>query len=176
MTAAFIDKIAHDKHIRIRPLDMTPIKPLQEEVERLNEVIVWTEYTHKGKQAGVQYRDGEDPWTSAVGRKQRPEYQYNLLNPAFKGTLIEGLIEKYQLFRTRLMWVNPMSCYSMHRDSTRRIHIPIVTNPGCYFVFLENPPHYLPPGYAYLTDTREYHTFMNCSEEPRLHLVGCVLD
>jgi hypothetical protein len=173
----FIDKIANDQVMRIRPLSPTPIKPLIEEIENLKDIIQWTESGHKGKQTGIQYRAGEDPWTSAVGRNSgRPEHQYNLLNPAFKGTLIEGLVQKYEMFRARLMWLNPMSCYSMHRDSTFRIHIPIVTNPGCYFVFLENKPHHIPAGHAYKIDTREYHSFMNCSEEPRLHLVGCVLN
>jgi hypothetical protein len=162
--------------LRIKPLAPAPITPVIEELEKLENIIQWTEYGHKGRQTGVQYRQGEDVWTSAVGKPQRPEHQYTLLNPAFEGTLIAGLIEKYQMFRTRLMWVNPMSCYSMHRDSTLRIHIPLISNPSCYFVFLENRPQYLPPGYAYKVDTREYHTVINCSDKPRLHLVGCVFD
>jgi len=177
MSNVILDSIALDKVMRIRPLGQTPIKPLVEEIEKMKDVIQWTESGLKGRQTGIQYRSGEDPWTSAVGKsKGRPEYQYNLLNPAFEGTFIEELIHQYKMFRTRLMWLNPMSCYSMHRDSTFRIHIPIITNPGCYFVFLENRPHYLPPGHAYKVDTREFHSAMNCSEEPRLHLVGCVLE
>ncbi len=173
----FIDKIANDQIMRIKPLSPTPVKPLIEEIENLKDIIQWTESGHKGKQTGIQYRAGEDPWTSAVGKnKGRPEYQYNLLNPAFKGTIIEGLVQRYEMFRARLMWVNPMSCYSMHRDSTFRIHIPIITNPACYFAFLESKPHHLPAGHAYKVDTRDYHSFMNCSEEPRLHLVGCILN
>ncbi len=177
MSSQYLDQIAHDKHVRIRPLNPAPFRTLAEEIEKLKDIIVWTESGKKGKQTGIQFRLGEDPWTSAVGRNNgRPDHQYNQLNPAFAGTMIEGLISQYQMFRTRLMWLSPMSCYSMHRDSSPRIHIPIVTNPGCYFAFLENPPHYMPPGYAYKVDTTAYHTAMNCSEEPRLHLVGCILD
>ena len=77
------------------------------------------------------------------------------------------------------MWVNPMSCYSLHKDSTPRIHIPLITNPSCYFIFKENNTpegiiQHLPVGSVYWTNTTVSHTFINCSELPRLHLVGVV--
>lgn len=173
MSIAWLDKIEGDW---LRVLSDTPIKPLIEEIQSLEEVIKWTDYGHKGKQAGLQYKDGEDQWTSAVGRMKQPEIEYNRLNPAIEGTLLEGLIKRFEMFRARLMWVGPYACYSMHRDTTMRIHIPIITNPACYFVFSDSTPIHIPAGWSYKVDTTKFHTFMNCSDKPRLHLVGAILD
>lgn len=136
--------------------------------------IQWTNYDNKGRQAGLQYRDDDDPWDSAVGRSKGDELSYDKLNPYFQGTEFENIIKKYNMKRTRLMWVEPMACYSMHQDQTPRIHVPLITNPDCYFVFKSGIVEHMPVGNIYWTDTREYHSFMNCSNRSRLHLVGIV--
>ena len=173
MSTVWLDKIEGDS---LRVLADTPIKPLVAEVESLKDVIKWTEFGHKGKQAGLQHREGEDPWTSAVGRMDKREHEYKHLNPAIEGTMLAGLIERFELFRARLMWVGPYACYSMHRDMSMRIHIPIITNPSNFFVFHDASPIHIPAGWAYKVDTTKFHTFMNCSDKPRLHLVGVILD
>ena len=145
-----------------------------DEYQKLEANIIWTEYGNGSKQAGLQYKTGDDPWTSAVGKNQGKELSYDILNPFFEGTIFETLIEKYQLKRTRLMWVAPRSSYSMHKDSTPRLHIPLVTNPDCYFVFKYGKVLHLSAGNAYWVNTKLNHTFINCSEEFRLHLVGVV--
>ena len=138
--------------------------------------IQWTDYGQKGRQTSLQYKQGEDPWTSSVGKNQGPEEEYTCLNTFFKDTVFEEIIIEYKLLRTRLMWVNPFACYSMHIDRNPRIHIPLITNPACYFILNTKEPtiKHLPVGSAYWVDTRRLHTFMNCSEHPRLHLVGVV--
>lgn len=161
----------------INRLADVPRTPLIAEYKSLEDKIVWFDYAEKGKQCALQYNPEDPDMTqSGVGRLTVPDERvYNTLNPLFKDTLLEGLIKNYQLFRARLMWVGPKTCYSMHRDKTRRIHIPIFTNPECYFVFANHPPVHIDAGYAWGVDTREWHTFMNCSNQPRLHLVGCTL-
>lgn len=136
--------------------------------------IVWTTYNNKSKQAGLQYKDNEDPWSSAVGKSAGEELSYRNINPLFKDTIFEEIINKYNLLRTRLMWVSPYSCYSMHSDTTPRIHIPLITNAECYFVFRKGIISNLKQGSVWWVDTRSTHTFMNCSDLPRLHLVGVV--
>lgn len=136
--------------------------------------IQWTEMGHKGKQAGLQFKAGEDVWTSAVGKSRGEELAYTNLNPHFKDTIFGELVNKYDMSRARLMWVNSYACYSVHADTTPRIHIPIITNPECYFVFKKGSLHHMPTGLSYWVDTRLHHTFMNCSDQPRLHLVGVV--
>lgn len=134
--------------------------------------IIWTEYGHKGKQTGLQYRKGDEKWTSAVGKHIDNDLAYNNLNAAFKDTEFENIINEYNLTRSRLMWVNPFACYSMHQDQTPRLHIPLITNSECYFVFKHAKPLNLPIGGVYKVETRIPHTFINCSESPRLHFVG----
>lgn len=135
--------------------------------------IVWSDYSDK-KQTGLQYKVGEDIWSSSPGRGKGNELTYDQLNPFFKDTVFEEIIKDYDLKRTRLMWVSPRTCYSMHVDTTPRIHIPLVTYPDSFFVFKHRAPLHLAAGFVYKVDTRLPHTFMNCSDKPRLHLVGVV--
>jgi hypothetical protein len=167
MSAAWLDKIQGDN---LRVLTDTPIKPLIAEIASLEEVIKWTEYGHKGKQTGLQYQEGEDPWTSAVGRMKQPEAQYKYLNPAIKGTILEGLIERFEMFRARLMWVGPYACYSMHRDSTMRIHIPIITHPECKYI-IEDIEYHWEPGKVYEFDNTRMHGVDNRNDQWRVHLM-----
>ena len=65
------------------------------------------------------------------------------------------------------------SCYSIHRDFTPRLHLPIVTNQDCYFLS-ESPLkmfHLPADGTTTFIDTRSNHTFLNTSEHSRLHIV-----
>ena len=158
----------------IKLLSPIQIQPILDEYTRLENDIQWTDYGHKGKQAGLQYCKDKDPWSSAVGKNKGNELGNTILNPFFTGTVFESLIQEFKLIRTRLMWVGPYACYSMHRDTTPRIHIPLITNPGCYFVFQEGKLVNLNKGYVWWVDTTKPHTFMNCSNQHRLHLVGAV--
>lgn len=155
-------------------LDTINVQEIIESYNFLESQIQWTEYANKGKQAGLQFKLNQDHWTSAVGKRMHNDLDYNELNPVFKDTIFEDIILKYNMTRTRLMWVNGMSCYSMHRDQTPRIQIPLITNPDCYFIFKIAPPIHLIKGNVYFVDTRNYHTFVNCSELNRLHLVGSI--
>jgi hypothetical protein len=150
------------------------IHPVLDAYNCLEKNIQWTEYKHQGRQTGLQYKIDENPWSSAVGKRQGNEVEYTNLNPFFKNTIFEELIKKYKLLRTRLMWVAPYACYSMHKDQTPRIHVPMITNSECYFVFKKGAIQHLPVGSVYCVDTTQFHTFMNCSDKPRLHLVGVI--
>lgn len=145
----------------------------------IEEQIQWVDMPPWRKQAGLQYaQETDNLWAAGTGKLTglvNPEQQYNKLNPILRGTIFEDIINEYKLVRTRFMWVNGMSCYSIHRDISPRIHVPIVTNPECYFVLKTGSDaliEHLPAGKVYWTDTRIHHTFMNCSMEPRLHLIG----
>jgi len=158
----------------IKILTKIDIQPILDFYLTVENNIIWDEIISKGKQTGIQYLEGADPWSSAVGRSKGNELSYDQLNPFYKGTIIETLINQFNLKRTRLMWVNPYACYSMHKDTTPRIHIPIITNPECYFVFKTGCVQHMPAGAVYWTDTTALHTFMNCSDISRLHLVGAI--
>lgn len=158
----------------IRQLATIDIAPILECYRKLESTIQWTDYGTKGQQAGLQYKDNEDPWLSSVGHNRGQELLFTNLNPFFKDTIFEELINRYQLKRTRLMWLNPMSCYSMHRDTTPRLHIPLITNPNCYFVFKEGIIQHMPANAVFKVNTLEPHTAMNCSDERRLHFIGAL--
>ena len=157
----------------IKILSSYNIEPLLISYNKLEKDIVWTDYNGK-KQSGLQFKENEDPWASAVGKSRGNEFKYTNLNPYFKDTIFEEVIIKYQLLRTRLMWLSPNTVYSMHKDTTPRIHIPMITNPECYFVFKIGIIQHMPVGSVYWTNTVNLHTFMNCSTKPRLHLIGVV--
>lgn len=160
--------------------DSIDAKSLLDFYYKIEDSIEWTEFGpkgSKGRQAGVQFMHGENPWSSAVGRsKGHHELLYDLMNPIFKESPIESLIKKYNLYKTRLMWVGPMSCYSMHCDRSPRIHVPLITNPDCYFLFNPGSLTHLSVGHVWHVDTRRKHTFINCSNDWRLHIVGCLED
>jgi len=159
----------------IKIIDKIDITELLASYHKLEKDIQWTDYGHKGKQAGLQYSEPDDPWTSAVGKSKGQELSYSTINPFFKNTIFDEIIQKYNLSRTRLLWSGPFSCYSMHKDSTPRIHVPLITNPECYFVFKAGLIQHMPINAVYRTNTILRHTFINCSDFPRLHLVGAVL-
>ena len=158
----------------INIIETCPVTELLDCYFKIEKNIVWTSYSGTKKQTGLQFKEGEDPWTSAVGTSKGDELAYTNLNPFFKDTIFEELINQYKLKRARLMWISPMTCYSIHKDTTPRIHIPMITNSECYFVFKQGFISHLPTGSVYLVDTTKLHTFMNCSTEPRLHLNGVV--
>ena len=158
----------------IKLIDTVNVENILTQYQQLENIIQWTDYGHKGRQTGLQYKTDEDPWSSAVGKSQGGELDYTNLNPFFKDTVFEEIINKYNFKRTRLMWVGPYACYSMHKDKTPRIHIPLVTNPECYFLFYPGQLINLKTGHVWWTDTTKRHTFINCSDQHRLHLVGVV--
>lgn len=87
---------------------------------------------------------------------------------------INSILRSLGMSRTRVMKLKPKTCYSYHKDSSQRIHIPLITNEKCFFV-IENEVIRLPAdGNYYVIDTRKMHTFVNASFEDRIHIVGCL--
>lgn len=158
----------------IKLLDNVDVTQILECYRKIEDGIKWSEYPN-GKQTGLQYLGG-DPWTDAVGRlKAGQQWDTNAqLNPYFKDTIFEEIIKKYKITRTRFMWLKPYCCYSMHKDDSARIHIPLITNDDCYFVFKESGIFNMPAGGVYWVNTILPHSAMNCSTQWRLHLLGAL--
>lgn len=161
----------------IKNLETVDYKKLFNQYYILEKNIEWLS-SDRGKQAGVQYRKYEYPFLSATGKLKNNinEHEYNILNPLFKNTIFEEVINKFNLFRSRLMWMYEKTCYSLHKDTTKRIHIPIITNDQCYFLFPNAKLIHLEEGHIYEVDTRNMHSFCNFSNTPRLHFIGCLND
>ena len=108
------------------------------------------------------------------------EESYTEICPEFEGTyteeIIKSLASRWKIGRARFLMKPPRSCLSRHRDSERRIHIPIKTNLGCRMVIEDEAFHMPADGTIYITDNTVYHNFFNGGEENRTHLVVTLLE
>ena len=135
----------------------------------------------KGDKARGLYWTKPDKSGNEVSRDvEIDESTYTELVPEFKNTyfkeVIEVLSSKYKLGRIRILLKEPRSTLSWHRDPEPRLHIPIITNPGCLMV-IENVAKHMPAdGSVWITNNTKYHNAFNGGEENRVHLVACVLD
>ena len=88
----------------------------------------------------------------------------------------EKLSSKFKLGRVRILLKEPRTTLSWHRDPEPRLHIPIITNPGCLLV-IENVAKHLPAdGSVWITNNIKYHNAFNGGEKNRIHLVACLSD
>ena len=134
--------------------------------------------TFKGDEEVIQLFRSAFRWS--VSAKKIDELSYtefvkDLEDTYFK-EVYDTLAKKFKLGRVRILLKEPRSTLSWHRDPEPRLHIPIITNPGCMMV-IENIAKHLPAdGSAYITNNIKYHNAFNGGEENRVHLVACVLD
>ena len=100
--------------------------------------------------------------------------------PEFKNTYFEevynALKKKFKLGRVRILLKEPRSTLSWHRDPEPRLHVPIITNPGCKMVIEDIAKHMPADGSVTITNNTKYHNFFNGGEQDRIHLVACVLE
>ena len=135
----------------------------------------------KGHNLRGQYWTIPDETGKEVSRDiQIDESKYTQLVPEFHNTyfkeVYEVLCKRFKLGRVRLLLKEPRSTLSWHKDPEPRLHIPIITNPGCSMV-IENVAKHLPAdGSVTITNNRKYHNFFNGGEQNRIHLVACVLE
>jgi hypothetical protein len=122
-------------------------------------------------------QDGVEDFLTGTGTicelSEQDEKKYKFINPILKNTYLHKLILKHNAFRTRILKLNPKTCYSIHKDYSSRIHIPIESNDQCYMIWPNlSTCVRLQEGYVYWTETRESHTFINADKElVRIHLV-----
>jgi hypothetical protein len=135
----------------------------------------------KGHNIRGQYWTIPDETGKEVSRDIKiNEEKYTKIVPEFKNTYFEEVYEtlknKFKLGRVRLLLKEPRSTLSWHKDPEPRLHIPIITNPGCSMV-IENVAKHLPAdGSVTITNNTKYHNFFNGGEQARIHLVACVLE
>lgn len=123
-----------------------------------------------------------DNWYAGTGQSQAKtnawEHSFCHIQPSLRGTVIEEYLKwlDVPVYRTRIMMSKPKGCYSIHRDYSPRLHLPLVTNKQCNFLITEPLTMFHLPadGTTTWVDTTKQHTFMNGSTEQRLHLVMIV--
>ena len=126
--------------------------------------VYWTKPNHTGKEALRDKMIDESLYTEFVKDFEKTYFK----------EVYEKLSKKFKLGRVRILLKQPRSTLSWHRDPEPRLHIPIITNPGCIMV-IENIAKHLPAdGSAYITNNIKYHNAFNGGEEDRIHLVACL--
>ena len=128
--------------------------------------VYWTKPDETGKEVSRDVKIDESKYTELVSDFQNTYFEevYNTLK------------KKFKLGRVRILLKEPRSTLSWHRDPEPRLHIPIITNPGCMMV-IENVAKHLPAdGSVTITNNTKYHNFFNGGEQNRIHLVACLLE
>ena len=133
-----------------------------------------------GNIRGIYWTYPSEDWTEEQRLEKVDEASFTEICGIFKESYIEEvynlLKSNWQIGRVRILLKPPRSCLSWHRDPEKRIHIPIITNPGCRMV-IENESFHMPAdGSIYITDTSKYHNFFNGWEKDRIHLVATLLE
>ena len=128
--------------------------------------IYWTKPDKTGKEVSRDVNIKEEDYSEFI-----KEYE----NTYFK-EVYDRLSSKYKLGRVRILLKQPRSTLSWHRDPEPRLHIPIITNPGCLMVIDNVACHKPADGAVWITNNTKYHNAFNGGEENRIHLVACVLN
>tara|TARA_B110000014_G_C19985741_1_gene510467 strand:- start:66 stop:656 length:591 start_codon:yes stop_codon:yes gene_type:complete len=129
---------------------------------------------------GVYWTKPDQSGNETVRDKELDETLFTEFVKDFEHTYFKEVYEKlssrFKVGRVRILLKEPRSTLSWHRDPEPRLHIPIVTNPGCLMV-IENVAKHLPAdGSVYITNNVKYHNAFNGGEENRIHLVACLTD
>lgn len=128
--------------------------------------LYWTKPDKSGKEVSRDVEINESEYSEFI-----PDYK----NTYFK-EVFDTLSKKYKLGRVRILLKEPRSTLSWHRDPEPRLHIPIITNPGCLMVIDNVAKHMPADGSVWITNNTKYHNAFNGGEENRIHLVANVLD
>jgi hypothetical protein len=143
--------------------------------------LMWQEEHQNYHQQISLQTGGDDNWFATTGTKQgEDEKQWDKLHPALVGTWWETFFAQlpFKVYRSRLMCMQPRTCYSIHVDDSPRLHIAIKTHRQARFIFTDPPVlrHIPADGHIWWVDTTKEHSAMNGSLEPRIHLVMCLVN
>lgn len=73
-------------------------------------------------------------------------------------------------------YVMPNACYHWHQDVGKFcLHIPLISNEGCKFVYQDRVFSMPSDGSLYLVNNSKFHTFVNAGNNPRLHITFEIL-
>ena len=125
-------------------------------------------------QVALQGVEGNSDPLYGIGKLSGIKHKENeFIIPNFNIEYTNSILKRLGMYRSRLMTMRETSCYSYHKDPTKRIHIPLVTNDKCFMVIDDIVHRYPADGNYYIVDTTKMHTAINGSWEDRVHIVGC---
>ena len=152
-------------HFAAIPLTQIPGDPSSIEGNKARGVY-WTKPDSTGVEVTRDVQIEESKYTEFLG-----DFKHTYFKEVF-----DELKKYYKLGRVRLLLKEPRSTLSWHRDPEPRLHVPIITNPGCIMVIDNVAKHMPADGSVWITNNTKYHNAFNGGEENRVHLVACVLD
>lgn len=122
--------------------------------------------------------DPKDPNSKPVIRDViLKEEDFSEVCDYLKGTYTEEVVNllssEYGIVRGRYMMMNWKSCLTYHHDETPRIHLPLITNDGC-FMIIDGNTEKLHESVTYHVDTTKDHTALNAGKHLRFHMVFCL--
>ena len=159
------DDAAGTKYIAGISLNQIPGNPESISGENIKG-IYWTKPDSTGK---------EKIRAKIIKESAYTEFVKDLTDTYFK-EVYDELSKRFKLGRVRILLKEPRSTLSWHRDPEPRLHIPIITNPGCIMDIEEAAKHLPADGSAWITNNTKYHNAFNGGEEGRVHLVACLLN
>ena len=120
--------------------------------------------------------NAKTPITNRLREDQFTEF-LDVFKDDYVKTVYDQLSEHWRIGRLRFMYLRPKTALSWHRDTTARLHIPIVTDSDRTALVVENTVIRMPAdGKAYYVDTTRFHTAFNAGDKMRIHLVAVLLD
>ena len=134
----------------------------------------------KLEQISLQIKPNVINWSNSSGwlLNSKKEFEFNVIHPELKGSVFDEYLQSFpfEIYRTRIMVLQPFNSYSIHKDPTPRVHIPVVTDIKTAFLFPhDNYMAHMPADRSiYRTDTTKTHTFVNYSDKPRIHIVSVI--
>ena len=85
--------------------------------------------------------------------------------------VVKHLMARYSFSTVTHRCIMPNTCYSWHTDFSKVcLHIPLITNEGCRFVYQDKAFHMPADGSVYVVNNEKPHSFMNGGTEPRVHI------
>jgi hypothetical protein len=142
-----------------------------------SEKLAWDPETKLFRtQTAIQNADGGEDYLEGTGSKPgMTDDKWSNLRSDLRGTWWETFFANlpWPVYRTRIMIMQPRSCYSIHSDTSPRLHIALKTRPQARFLFTTPPElvHIPTDGMVWWVDTRQEHTAINASLELRWHLL-----
>lgn len=89
----------------------------------------------------------------------------------YTAEVIDSVMQLQEFNSVTYRIVLPNTCYNWHVDTGKFcVHIPLITNPGCRFVYDTRAFSMPADGSAYVVHNGIPHSFINAGTEPRLHL------
>lgn len=135
--------------------------------------------THRPDAKDPLYDGNNTQFNPETNEKLFRESDFSVFNESFKNTIFYRIYRQmpFRIGRMRIMLLNPLSIYAVHRDSAPRAHIAITTNPACFLMTGGGETSHVPAdGNVYIFDTTLPHTAFNASLESRVHLTMALAD